>query len=146
MPASPNLHASASAAAVSQVLLIDGRPGRVEMLTIALSESWEDLTVQAVADVPAATALVMHQQEVGSRPTLIVVAHAEPSTAIDRLRQLKADAVTAEVPVLLVCPQLASSDYQRSARLGAIEMLREPESLDGYLRLAAGWQRLLARA
>jgi CheY-like chemotaxis protein len=146
----PHMQSSTATAAVTelsnvpQVLVIDSREHRLEMMSLALSESWEDIVVLSVPDVEAALHLVETR---AARPILIVLAAGFASAeTVECLRRLKSDAMVAEIPTMVLSSSLSSSELQRLTRLGASDVLREPETLDGYLRLVSGWQALLSRS
>ncbi len=105
-----------------RVLLIEDEPNIIEAISFILSrDGW---TVHVHADGTTAMAKVCAQP-----PDLIILDVMLPGrSGFDILRDLRAESVTAELPVMMLTARGHAKDRELALRLGATQFMTKPFS------------------
>ncbi len=119
-----------------RVLLIEDEPNIIEALSFILTrDGW---TVHTHADGATAAARVKS----GSPEVVVLDAMLPGRSGFDILRDLRADPMTAQVPVLMLTARGQEKDRELALRLGATEFMTKPfanaEVVAEVRRLAGG--------
>jgi CheY-like chemotaxis protein len=115
-----------------QILVVDDEPDIRLALSLCLEESgYEVSEASDGSEVMAAVA--------AERPDLILLDISMPHMdGFQTLEQLKSDAGTRDIPVVMVSARQRSEDQRDARALGAIDFISKPW-IDGELELKTQW-------
>jgi DNA-binding response OmpR family regulator len=126
------------------IVMIDSSPEAIEMVRFALWRSDLRCSFQACPDVPAARRCLLQQRRRGSdavMPALILLeSDLDHADGLELLRELRAEARLAEVPVV-VFPSRDTEGEPAALAAGATEYLPKPIDAELYARTIAGFYR-----
>lgn len=131
----------------STVLLIDDSASDALLLQLAFDEVAPEVTLQVARDGQEAAQVVSAlARGEGALPRLILLDLNLPGVSgFDILQQVRSEAVTARVPVVVYSAELPDADLDRCAALGVQTHQVKPDGFDALLAfvrdLTQGWVR-----
>jgi CheY-like chemotaxis protein len=112
------------------MLIIDDSPTDIELATIALEATGRDISIRSATD--GKSALAMLRNGLGL-PALILLDLKMPGmNGIEVLREIRADDLLKEIPVVVVTSSALESDRTEAIAAGANDYIQKPLALDKF--------------
>lgn len=118
-----------------KILLVEDNPDDEKMTLRALSKGHPELKVEVVRDGPAALDYFFGPEE-RSLPSLVLLDLKLPMiNGLEILQELRTQAKTKQVPVVVLTSSDETPDIQRAYDLGANSYICKPVQLEKYSRV-----------
>ena len=112
------------------ILIIDDSPTDIELTTIALEATGQEISVCSATDGKSALAMLRNGREL---PALILLDMKMPCMdGIEMLREIRADDRFREIPVVVVTSSCLESDRTEAIAAGASDYIQKPLALDQF--------------
>ncbi len=120
----------------SEILMVDDNPADIDLTSEVLAQSGGHFHLNAVTDGVEAISFLRHKGKYGEAPVpdLVVLDLDLPrKNGCEVLANIKSDPALAKIPVVIFTTSQASSDIDRSYKLGANCYLRKPGNLAEFV-------------
>lgn len=120
----------------TDILLVEDNPSYVELTLRALRELAKDRVRIDIAEDGERAISMLLAPESARKPRLVILDIKLPKIGgIEVLRQLRADARTRYVPIVMLTSSRVPNDITESYRLGANSFVVRPMNFPAYLRV-----------
>ena len=112
------------------ILIVDDSPTDIELTTIAIEDTGQEIRVLSATDGESALAMLRHGQGL---PNLILLDLKMPGMdGIEVLREIRADNCIKEIPVVVITSSPLASDRSEAIVAGASDYIQKPLALDQF--------------
>ena len=112
------------------IFIIDDSPTDIELATIALEATGREINVRSATDGKSGLALLRNGLGL---PALILLDLKMPGmNGIELLREIRADDLRRELPVVVVTSSALESDRTEAMAAGANDYIQKPLALDKF--------------